>query len=853
MRNPDRHEPDEPSPSAGSPLESRDQADAGAGAGSRPDRPSRAGSSGGGPVADGQAAEPGPRTGRSRPKAGDTGQGPSPEPTVPGSRRAGSALWDAGLALAVPLLPVSALLLVGGTALDRVAAVALAFLGGGLAVHVLRRDDVRRDRSAEIGPAVAPGGAAAEGAAGAGDEHERLRRQVERLEDEAWELREAVERQASILQALGDVVIRRDMAGSVLYVSPAASALFEPAVVPRPGQPLELPLAAPEGAELPVGDVVFGDIRLLTRQGPRWFSRLDVIVRDGKADQPQIQTLLRDVTDRRLMEEDLLAARHSAESASEAKSRFLATVSHEIRTPLNGILGMAALLRDTRLTPEQTAYADALQTSGETLLLLIDELLDFSRAEAGRLTLNPAPSQLAPLCEQVVELLAPRAQAKGLDIVLTLAPEVPAEVTVDASRLRQILFNLAGNGVKFTETGGVAVEIGIEPAPSGGTLVLDVADTGIGFAPDDAERLFGEFEQVDHGPARRYGGTGLGLAIVQRLVTLMQGSIAAHGAPGAGARFTVRLPVPEVPAVPRLWPELRHRRIAVVSSGAVEAAALVRQLEAHGAAVDRLQPGAARLTEALADADLVCLDHGSVSDGAAWLAGARAAGCRAPAVVFITPAERERLERLRAAGFAAYLIRPVRSQSLERTLTGLLRAPSDADAGVGQGLWEAGGSLRPAAGQGSSNPASAGKAGLEQGNTDRPSHRLAPARPLRLLLAEDNDINRLLGEALLRKLGHEAELVTNGHEAVAAASHSTYDAILMDLHMPGLDGFAAIEAIRTEERSTGRAPVPVIVVSADVMPAARDRALELGVLDYLTKPLSQAAVEQVLSRINLRF
>lgn len=735
--------------------------------------------------------------------------------------------------LGVALAPLCALLLVSGGVFERLAAVVLAFLGGVLAMYLLARDDSERQAQAKNAMEA---------------DRQDLRQRLEAVEDQAWELREAAERQASILQALGDVVIRRNMSGTVLYVSPAAQALFRPEAMPQPGQPLHLPLAvAKDTAGTPAGDVAFGDIMLETRYGPRWFSRLDVTVRDGSRDAPLIQTLLRDVTDRRLMEEELLAARNSAETASEAKSRFLATVSHEIRTPLNGILGMAALLRDTRLSPEQAAYTDALKTSGETLLLLIDELLDFSRAEAGRLAIHPEPCALEPLCEQVVELLAPRAQAKGLEIALTIAPSVPDEVTVDASRLRQILYNLTGNGVKFTERGGVCIDIAAaESVSGGGELVLTVADTGIGFAPEDTARMFGEFEQVDHGPSRRYGGTGLGLAIVQRLVTLMAGSIAAEGEEGNGATFVVRLPIPEVPVQGRTWPEIRGRQIVIVSAGQVEAAALSRHLTAYEASVSRVLPGDPVLMERLAVADLVLLDYGSVSDGAAWLAGARAAGCQAPAIVLITPTERERLDRLRSAGFAAYLIRPVRCQTLVRTLTALL-GPNDGageakDSRMAEDNQATNWDLAEAIGSGRTGNASLPPVS----SADR---QLAPLRPLRLLLAEDNDINRLLGEALLRKLGHETELATNGHEAVAAATRGSFDAILMDLHMPGLDGFGAIAAIRAREAESGASPVPILVVTADVMPAARERARELGVAGYLTKPLNQMAVAEELGRL----
>ena len=226
-----------------------------------------------------------------------------------------------------------------------------------------------------------------------------------------------------------------------------------------------------------------GDILIETANGARWFARRDVAVRDGKSGEPLIQTMLRDVSDRRGIEDALVAARNQAEIASASKSRFLATVSHEIRTPLNGILGMAGLLRDTRLTAEQRSYVEAVRSSGEILLLLISEVLDLSRIEAGRLDLVPDEVEIASLAEGVVELLGPRAQSKGLEIGCFIAPDMPRRISIDPTRLRQILFNLAGNGLKFTETGGVEVSIETVSADASGShrFAIAVRDTGIGF------------------------------------------------------------------------------------------------------------------------------------------------------------------------------------------------------------------------------------------------------------------------------------------------------------------------------------------------------------------------------------
>ncbi len=754
---------------------------------------------------------------------------------------------------------IGSLLLVG-QAETRYAGLALAFFAGGLSVWRVLVDDRRVDQEA---------------LARQDDRLRRLMARCEELEDAAWELRESDERQASILSTLGDIVLRRDDANRVVYANAAADLAFGPSDRPLTGALLSLrDLTCGEGPDRPFGALVvpewsrvdrgmaalgtedglrgegataqpwqarmtdgafgerpihFGDVELLTNSGPHWFSRMDIHVRDTVTDQPLVQTVLRDVTDRRRMEDDLRAARLSAESSNEAKSRFLATVSHEIRTPLNGILGMATLLRDTRLTKEQTAYIEALETSGETLLLLIDEVLDFSKVEAGKLHIEAAPVRLSSIVENVVELLAPKAHAKGLEIGSFVAPDLPEMVTLDATRVRQILFNLAGNGVKFTESGGVSICVSGAPRPQGGSLLtLEVRDTGIGFHPGDAERLFEEFEQLDHGRARKFGGTGLGLAIARRLTDLMDGTISAEPAPGGGALFRVCLPVPETvraaeAPVASGAPGVAGRSIVLIGSGPVEMPLLARRLNVQGARASVFLPGDPALDAQLATADLVIADNSTLSDSAGWLATARLCGFNARAVVLVSPSERDRLERLHEAGYAAYLIRPVRMESLISVVEGLLSNPNDDQ------CW---------------------RDYTDQGADHRPgraSH--APSRPLRLLVAEDNDINRLLTEALLRKLGHEAVLVTDGEQAVEAAARGQFDAILMDLHMPGLDGIGAIARIRQTEQHENRAQAPIFMVTADVMEDAKAKASRAGATGYLTKPLTVDAIGAALASL----
>lgn len=743
---------------------------------------------------------------------------------------------------------------------------ALVFFSGALSVWRIMVDDRRVDREA---------------LAQKDEKIRRLLARCEDLEDAAWELRESDERQASILSTLGDIVLRRDDNNKVVYANSAADAAFGPQGVSLTGQVLSLrDITRQEGRDIAAelrrpssqpattaearqasadpapnafgpadghafSDNIerrepafagrplnFGDVQLATGFGPRWYSRMDIHVRDTITDQPLVQTVMRDVTDRRRMEDELLAARHSAESSNEAKSRFLATVSHEIRTPLNGILGMATLLRDTRLTKEQTAYIQALETSGETLLLLIDEVLDFSKVEAGKLHIEAAPTRLTSVVENVVELLAPKAQAKGLEIGSFIAPDLPETVTLDATRARQILFNLAGNGVKFTENGGVSISVSGQASPTGGTdLLIEVRDTGIGFKQADADRLFEEFEQLDHGRARKFGGTGLGLAIARRLSELMGGSIKAEPSPGGGALFKVVLPVPEpmrsinLSASSAQSPSdadslLVDTSIVLIGSGPIEMPLLERRLRLHGAHTTVLHPGDPALDMLLTSADLIVLDNSTLSDSAGWLATARLAGCTARAVVLVSPTERDRLERLREAGYSAYLIRPVRMESLTGVLEELLKQDTE------EPNWE----------------------DFDEAASHPPHSRSneVPARPLKLLVAEDNDINRLLTEALLRKLGHEASLVNDGTQAVDAALTDRFDAILMDLHMPGLDGLAAIQHIRREEDRLGLPETPIFIVTADVMEDAKQKAASAGAAGYLTKPLSVDAIQSAL-------
>ena len=365
-------------------------------------------------------------------------------------------------------------------------------------------------------------------------ELKRARIRCEELADSTWELKESEARAASLLEAQGDLILRRDNAGRITYANDAYCAFAGRAREALIGTTHALPsLQQGRLGVLPDGTRL-RDEQIMAAGGARWLAWRDVVVWTETAEHAEVQSVGRDVTERIEAERELGLARDAAEAASRAKSRFLATVSHEIRTPLNGILGMAGLLLDTPLTPEQTTYVKATKTSGDALLSLIEEILDFSKIEAGKIELELRPFAPAALVEDIVELLGPRAQAKGLEVAADLDEHLPARVIGDATRLRQVLLNLAGNAIKFTETGGVSVVV---EAGFPGDIVFEVRDTGIGIAPAQQARIFHEFEQVDGGLARQFGGTGLGLAISRRIVERMGGRIEVDSEAGRGIKL----------------------------------------------------------------------------------------------------------------------------------------------------------------------------------------------------------------------------------------------------------------------------------------------------------------------------
>jgi PAS domain S-box-containing protein len=644
-------------------------------------------------------------------------------------------------------------------------------------------------------------------------EIKRARIRCEELADSTWELNESEARAASLLEAQGDLIVRRDNAGRITYANDAYCEFAGRSRDALIGTTHALPsLQQGRLGVLPDGTRL-RDEQIMAAGGARWLAWRDVVVWTETAEHAEVQSVGRDVTERIEAERELGLARDAAEAASRAKSRFLATVSHEIRTPLNGILGMAGLLLDTPLTPEQATYVKATKTSGDALLSLIEEILDFSKIEAGKIELELRPFAPAALVEDIVELLGPRAQAKGLEVAADLDEHLPARVIGDATRLRQVLLNLAGNAIKFTETGGVSVVV---EAGSPGDIVFEVRDSGIGIAPDQQARIFHEFEQVDGGLARQFGGTGLGLAISRRIVERMGGRIEIDSQPGAGSSFRAIIPLPaaedEDAAAP---PDLSGLAVLVIAPAGVEAALIERRLTRWGASAMHLAP---HLIDLFAQRhwDAVLIDHAIGSGEAARLAGT-IAGRR---IVLITPAERHQLPALKQAGFDGYLVKPIRGTSLNAQLVVA--------------------------------------SGFEAAELDAPEVTQTAATPhhsLNVLVAEDNEINALLTRSLLTKLGHRAAVAESGGYALerwqaARDAGQPFDLILMDMHMPGVDGLEAARRIRTAEASAVGPPrTPIIALTANAFAEDREACLNAGMDGFLVKPLDRDRLTQALDEV----
>ncbi len=653
--------------------------------------------------------------------------------------------------------------------------------------------------------------------------------------------RQSEERFRSLIQNSSDVIMICDENGTVNYVSPAVERVLGYKPEDFVGQ-RGLSFVHPDDAARVRGflaDILSrpgasSSIELRIRHADGTWRRIDSHYNNSLED-PTVGGIVinaRDVTERKKAQEELERAREAAEAANRAKSEFLANMSHEIRTPMNGVIGMTGLLTDTNLTEEQRDYAETIRRSGENLLTVINDILDFSKIEAGKLEMETIDFGLRNTVDETLGLFAERAYAKGLELTHLVAYDVPDALRGDPGRLTQILNNLLGNAIKFTEQGEVVLRVELAGETEERARVrFEVRDTGIGMNEEERSRLFQSFAQADTSTTRRYGGTGLGLAISKQLVELMKGEMGVESEPGVGSTFWFEIPFEKQPEQAQqssgTREELESLRALVVDDNATNREIIHQHALSWGMRGGTAEDARSALSMLKLAAegddpyDVAILDMQMPGTDGLELARAIKAdpalfGTRL--VLLASFGDRGETRRAREVGISAYLTKPVRPSQLYDTLATVMGAPK----GVVQE---------------EEMPIVSGHTNLEGRSRTR----------ARLLVAEDNAVNQKVAAKMLESLGYRVDVVSNGLEAVNALAHIPYEAILMDCHMPEMDGYEATREIRRREEKTGH-HTPVIALTASAMRGDRELAAEAGMDDYVTKPAKKEALEETLTK-----
>lgn len=665
-----------------------------------------------------------------------------------------------------------------------------------------------------------------------------LNQSAARLFDQSQKILQSEAQYRRVMNSVREVIYQVDMEGRFTFLNPAWEEITGYSVAESLGRG-GVSFVYPEDkaramAELmpfmqQARDSLRLELRIISRQKKlHWIDLWATVQRDEKGQPIGASGTGNDITARKEAETALIAAKDSAESATHAKSQFLATMSHEIRTPMNGVLGMAQLLMETDMDPEQRDYVRTLYHSGQSLLTIINDILDFSKIEAGKLTIEAIPFDLGIAVDEVCDLMLPQIQEKKIELVQRYAPDCPRLLFGDVGRIRQILLNFLGNAVKFTQTGHVLVEVSAESVIADEAVIrLSVTDTGIGIPREKQHQLFEQFTQADTSTTRRFGGTGLGLAICKALAELMGGYVGLESADNRGSTFYAVLPMKrqgsyESKAMPA---ELQDLHVLVVDDLALNRRIVCEGLSAYGMRMSEAATIAEAeeiLRQSVASRDpvkIALLDY-HLPDGTGEALARRLADdplYKTVRMILLSSGPvRSELGRLKAAGFAAVMAKPIRINQLIDELLHVVSARSRR---------------------------------IDHENESTAASDNPLPTNLRVLLAEDNAVNQKVAARMLEKMGIRVDVANNGLEAVRMCLQFRYDLVLMDCQMPEMDGYAATREIRRlQALSASPRGVPVIALTANTLEGDRDSCLAAGMNDFLGKPIRQQDLLAMLMR-----